>query len=232
MVFGLLGCQAKRYRVDYDGNKGAYVGAEDSYRAGETVTVYYNRIATDTDYTFYLDSAYLPVDYDSSKGFIIRFAMPEHDVKLSMSMKNTMEYDPDSAAVFEEEMLMDYYAAAAATVGGDGYYEIVLYTCDRPGFLYLTVYTKNESGEETEISYFVPSEVLDKCMAVIRESGMPSWNERDDTVGLDGVKLVCKFKDGDEYIRVSSDEMPPDGKKDFDAVRDILQAYIREEYRA
>ena len=47
-------------------------------------------IATDTDYSFWLDGAELSRDYDTKKGFILSFIMPEHDVKLHCSSRNTM----------------------------------------------------------------------------------------------------------------------------------------------
>ena len=45
----------KKFKVDYCGEKFAYKNAKDEYRAGEKVTVYYWMIATDTDYSFWLE---------------------------------------------------------------------------------------------------------------------------------------------------------------------------------
>ncbi len=81
---------AKKYKVDYCGEKFAYKNAKDEYRAGEKVTHYYWRIATDTDYSFWLDGAELSRDYDAKKGFILSFTMPEHDVTIHCSSRNTM----------------------------------------------------------------------------------------------------------------------------------------------
>ena len=80
----------KKFKVDYCGEKFTYKNAKDEYRAGEKVTVYYWMIATDTDYSFWLDGAELSRDYDTKKGFILSFIMPEHDVKLHCSSRNTM----------------------------------------------------------------------------------------------------------------------------------------------
>lgn len=81
---------AKKYTVDYCGEKYAYKNAKDEYRAGEKVTLYYWMIATDTDYSFSLDSAQLMTDYDRQKGFILSFTMPDHDVKLRCCSHNSM----------------------------------------------------------------------------------------------------------------------------------------------
>lgn len=81
---------AKKYKVDYCGQKFQYQNAKDAYRAGEKVELYYPMIATDTDYSFSLDGAQLLRDYDTHKGFILRFVMPDHDVKLHCFSRNTM----------------------------------------------------------------------------------------------------------------------------------------------
>ena len=81
---------AKKYKVDYCGQKFGYANARDEYRAGEKVTLYFNMIATDTDYSFSLDGAELTRDYDTQKGFILSFIMPDHDVKLYCVSRNTM----------------------------------------------------------------------------------------------------------------------------------------------
>jgi len=83
-------CSANRYTVDYCGQKDLYKRAKSSYRAGQKVTIYYSHIATDTDYCFYLDDERLNVSYEDKKGIVIRFTMPKHDVKLSMTSNNSM----------------------------------------------------------------------------------------------------------------------------------------------
>lgn len=80
----------KKYKVDYCGEKYAYKNAKDEYRAGEKVTLYYWMIATDTDYSFWLDGAELMRDYDTKKGFVLSFIMPDHDVVLHCSSRNSM----------------------------------------------------------------------------------------------------------------------------------------------
>ena len=80
----------EKYKVDYCGKKFEYRNAKDEYRAGEKVTLCYWMIATDTDYSFRLDGAELERAYDSKKGFVLRFIMPEHDVILNCFEKNSM----------------------------------------------------------------------------------------------------------------------------------------------
>lgn len=89
-----------KYKVDYCGQRFAYKNAKDEYRAGEKVTVYYNMIATDTDYYFSLEGAKLSIDYEASKGYILSFIMPDHNVVLRCMSRNSMlretpDYDLD-----------------------------------------------------------------------------------------------------------------------------------------
>ncbi len=92
LVFGYLN-RTPQYHVDYSGDKEWYEGAKDSYPAGAEVTLYFDMIATDTNYTFLLDDEPIQVDHENGK-FVIRFIMPEHDVTLSCRTRNTMLYEP------------------------------------------------------------------------------------------------------------------------------------------
>ena len=83
--------QSEKYRVDYCGDKDLYQNARNSYEAGEKVTLYFDVIDTDTDYTFYLNDEPLDVDYSDEKGYIVKFRMPEEDVTLRVEMIYSME---------------------------------------------------------------------------------------------------------------------------------------------
>ena len=63
-----------------------------SYAEGDKVKVYYNIIATDTDYSFYTDSkdVELKQNYDENKGYVITFIMPAHDVTVHVDSVNSM----------------------------------------------------------------------------------------------------------------------------------------------
>ncbi len=88
----LSGC-GDFYSVDYSGQMSCYSNAKQTYKEGSKVTLYYDIIATDTDYSFYLDGADLDVGYSEDKGYILTFVMPDHDVTLRCESRNTMEYD-------------------------------------------------------------------------------------------------------------------------------------------
>lgn len=87
----LTGCAGgEKYQVDYCGQKDCYTNAKDAYRAGAAVKLYYDLIATDTDYRFLLDGEPVPFSYDEKKGYVIEFTMPAHDVKLECETTNSM----------------------------------------------------------------------------------------------------------------------------------------------
>lgn len=105
LVFSLTGCfGGVKYQVDYDGCKDSFRGAKDSYRAGAKVKLYYDYVATDTDYSFFLDDERLSPDFNGFHTYIIRFTMPDHDVKLTMESHNSMNYIPPA----EEEFRLPY----------------------------------------------------------------------------------------------------------------------------
>ena len=106
------GCGAKKYRVDYDGSKEWFKGAKDAYRAGATVTVYYDMIATDTDYSFYVDDERLNCLYRDGKGYEISFVMPDHDVKITVEERNSMLYVPptEPGPVFEKNPTLSFHS--------------------------------------------------------------------------------------------------------------------------
>ena len=82
MVCVLTGCSAERYTVDYGGHKKYFIGAKNSYKAGQQVELTYSNDETGVSIYFYLDDEKLDIRYDDEMRLVIAFTMPEHDVKL------------------------------------------------------------------------------------------------------------------------------------------------------
>ena len=234
MMLHFSGCGKTAYAVDYRGQKDEYRDARDTYKAGEKVKLTYHMIGTDTDYSFYLDGERLNPDYKEGKGFILKFTMPDHDVQLECRAVNSMvrsAIDGDASAA--GDMLVDFYTESVATVGGDGHLEMVLsaYTTDQ---LCLTVYRK-DSPEESEVSttYIVPYAAFSRCLDVIEDADMRSWNDSAEPLdGEEGAVTVCRFRDTDgSYVRVTSEAMPSDGAQAFAALREVLSSYVSDAYR-
>ncbi len=77
------------YEVDYCGMQGLYGNAKDSYTEGELVVLRYELIATDTNYSFYVDDE--PIDFNYEGGaYVLSFVMPSHTVKLECRTSNSM----------------------------------------------------------------------------------------------------------------------------------------------
>ena len=92
MLFG-SGCGKQKYKLNFDGY--GFESKKTEYAAGEKVTVYYDFIATDTDYSFYIDDdVEMTESYDDTHGYIFKFTMPAHDVTLREESRNSMEYVP------------------------------------------------------------------------------------------------------------------------------------------
>lgn len=79
------------------------------YRKGDRVKVYFNLIATDTDYTFFVDGNRINASYSDRLGYIIKFTMPDHDVIVTYESKNSMVYQPEFTVIASDKKISGYY---------------------------------------------------------------------------------------------------------------------------
>ena len=223
-VMSFLYFMKPKYKVDYNGEKEHYSGAKDYYRAGQKVTVYFNFVGTDTDYTFYLNGEEINANYDYKKGFKISFIMPNEDVTLSYDEVRSMIRGAP-------QMLVNYYTKTTGTSDESGYYEMVLETYYTDAFVRLKVYNKSEDSNETCVSYIVPSKVADECYDIIKSNELYKWDSIENSVSIDGRIVVCKFLYNSNYYRVSTDKMPDEnGVEILDSGGDVMSKYIKDEY--
>ena len=91
------------------------------YAPGEEVTMVYDwrYIGTDTDYYFSSDDVEFSCDFEQGKGYVIRFIMPEHDVEITVTTKNTMTFDPEACrnAMFMMDLRKKVQAGEADPTG-------------------------------------------------------------------------------------------------------------------
>jgi uncharacterized protein YfaS (alpha-2-macroglobulin family) len=94
VLFACTGKSEEKYRLNLDGY--GLKTEKKEYRPGEEVRVTFNIIATDTDYKFTLDcdDVKMKQDYTPQEGYILTFGMPEHDVTLKVTSRNSMECEP------------------------------------------------------------------------------------------------------------------------------------------
>lgn len=221
----LSGCFAQKYQVDYCGSKYFYEGAKDSYPAGAQVEFYCTLIPSDTDISFYLNDAYLDAEFDNEKGYIIRFTMPKENVRLELRTRESMTY---VEAVEPGVLLVEYYRKE--TGESDAYYELVLTTTTDPSQYQLDEYQKENGGEEIRTSYQIPFDIWSDCLGIIETYAMRDWESTNNPVALDGTLIVCKFRDGEETIRVSSEQMPQNGEQGLEKIREALADCLRKDF--
>ena len=87
------GYTPKKYRLTFE--RSGFKTEKTMYAPGEAVEVSYMGL-TDTSYRFYSDDVDFDQDYDWQRGVILRFTMPEHDVKIGVSSRNSMMADPNA----------------------------------------------------------------------------------------------------------------------------------------
>ncbi len=85
VILSMFECSNK-YKI---GLTGGLKSPKEYYQEGETVRVVLDLIATDTDYSFDVEGAEFSVTYEK-EGYVVTFNMPDHDVKVSYTTKNTM----------------------------------------------------------------------------------------------------------------------------------------------
>lgn len=129
-----------------------------------------------------------------------------------------------------KKMLVDYYCTTAATEDDGGYYELVLSSLDNPERAVLERYIKEGEGvKEAKTCFSVPYDAVTRCMRIINDNKLSGWNEAEGFC-TDGFKQVCKFWDGEGYVRVSSDNMPINGVSVLNEICAVIEGYLREEY--
>lgn len=230
LLLGLCGCTGARCRVDYCGQKGAYTGAKDFYRPGEQVVLYYEFIATDTDYSFLLDGRGLSFSYEADRGFRIEFTMPDHDVRLECRTVNSMEYIPpsDEDPVPDDSALRIEYIRRIEEPADTRSSCLRVYEFDTD-----LAFLRVEDPGTVPLNYIVPPDIIDACRALARETGMDAWQEAGsdiphDAAGSDVYQSVRFLGGGPEFFADSS-RMPDGGREALDSLEELLRSYADED---
>ena len=234
LVFSLCGCfGAKKYNVDYGGNRNVFLNAADSYRAGEKVTLKV-MLATDTDYTLSVEGKeIIPEVRKNGSELWYVFKMPDHDIQVQFSSRNSM-VNPNPAVQTgdtEGTLLFDFYKASVAVVGDAAYSETTINEADGKYCLNTYAGSRTDGTTTKHTAYNASAEVLERVMQVVKKYEMEKWNDSPG-VGMCGAITVVKFRDAaGQLIRVSSDHMPDGGEQAFAEIRDILGEYLTEDNR-
>lgn len=94
---GTENADPNKYHVTLDSGLLVFEKDQEYYEEGEEVVIIMEEMATDTDYTFYINGEYIQPRWENN-GFVLRFPMPAEDVIVSLTSENTMEYNGDSWA--------------------------------------------------------------------------------------------------------------------------------------
>ena len=132
------------------------------------------------------------------------------------------------------DMLVDYYTKAIVEVEAweeePGYYEQVLYIKDAEN-LKLEVYVDGGTDAEEKTTFTIPYEAWDRCQEAIRKHKMGKWNGRKKNITVEGKITVTRFRNGNDYVRVTSEDMPENGLEGMEEIHNILAEYVKSEYK-
>lgn len=140
---------------------------------------------------------------------------------------------PQRKALSDEglTMLVNTCKKTIATVGGDGYSEIVLYLDEATGKYWLHTYSKYVyMPEEAHASYIAAPELAETVLAYIEEHKLASWKDNRFGPPMCGGDYVIRFKHGEQIIRLDSGTMM-DGLRAYSDISDMLYAGATEENR-
>lgn len=110
-------------------------------------------------------------------------------------------------------MLANACKKTVATVGGDGYSEIVLYKDESTGKYWIHTYSKYVyMKEEAHASYAAAPELAEKVLDYIEKEVIPSWEEsrnlRPIVPSMCGGDFIIRFRYNGEIIRLATGSMP------------------------
>jgi len=219
----LVSCKAEKYKVICP--DGLFTNVKKGYREGQQVKIYFPYVATDTDYTFYMDGErYSDYEYSDSKGFVFTFTMPARDVTLDFDSKNSME---NTFQTFDEPTTLVTYTKRISTAIGDSVYEVTLESTEAEHEHMMTVYHDNG----TKNVYIIPVYPYESLRNYALSADLKSWNDLEDYDAIDGMVItVSIFVDG-EYVTVSTNKMPKDNESVFNYMHSHLTDYMTEEYK-
>lgn len=195
-----------RYNVHYDNV--FYKNAKDSYRVGQKVSIYYNLIATDTDYRFNVEGADYEISYNDRKGYVIEFVMPANDVYVSMSSKNSM--------IYEGPIRLYQFKYEVYTEEGREYEHYIIEDYDYK----LTATQYKNSGE---YDFEFDESGISEIEALIQSYDPINWENED---CLEGVFYAFEFYVDHHLYSITSDQMSSDGESFFVQLLNIIRSKL------
>ncbi|MCQ2432382.1 MAG: hypothetical protein MJ175_07250, partial [Clostridia bacterium] len=216
----------KKYQVDYHGQTDLFKGAKASYAAGKHVTLRFDMIATDTDYSFYVDGEAVNASWENN-AYVIRFVMPDHDTEVYFSAVNSMTVSGAFSEYYPE--ITSFRYSYSNPFGGCGYFYKV--RRDEDDRITFTCYM-DEYRDFGEMTCEISDTVCEDLRKILEECDLIKWDgfhESDpDVLDGDGFSLDVYFAD-ECSIRASGSNAFPSGYPDFVTRLDALFAPFTEE---
>lgn len=198
IMLSVSGCGKQKYKLNFDSY--GFESRKTEYAAGEKVTVYYDFIATDTDYYFYIDDdVEMKQSYDNDHGYIFTFTMPDHDVTLHEESHNSMVYIPPldqtdagiSGISVSQGDITDF-CYTYDWIGYNAYYQRYRFSAEDGEYLFYHETRKTENGY--------------------------GWNTEEDITASDTLYLsVYEWSDFLDYLAEGSAAEPEDSLEDGDS---------------
>lgn len=218
----LVSCKAQKYKVICP--EGLFVNVKSDYREGERVEIYFPYVATDTNYSFYLDGERInDYEYSDQKGFVFTFTMPAKDVTLDFDSKNSMV---NPVQIFDEITMLVTYTESIGTASGEYTSKVILESTEDEYEHRMTVY--HEDGNKD--IYIVPAEIYESLRNYTETVSLQSWNDLEEYECLDGKVESFTILVNEEYITISTDQMPEDGELIFNYLYSYFTDYMTEAY--
>ena len=215
-------CKAKKYKVICP--EGLFENVKNGYREGQQVEIYFPYVATDTDYSFYLDGKRIhDYKYSDFKGFVFTFTMPARDVTLDFDSKNSME---NPVLTFDEITMLITYAKCIGTTIGEYAYKVTIESTEEEYEHLMTVYQEDGSKK----IYIVPARIYESLRNYTETANLQNWNDLEENECLAGKAESFTILVNGEYVTISTNRMPEDGEQILHYLHSHLTEYMTEEY--
>ena len=161
-------------------------------------------------------------------GFVDHIIVPPNNqVRIEDKNENIEENKPADDSILT--LVGDFCKRTMATVGGDGYDEIVLYENEADGSFQIHTYTKYEyMQKEIHHSYKAKQGAYDALLRLVEKLHLNEY-EGKTGFGLCGGMYICKYKKDGVIHRVTTDNCGTDGPSIIIQVGNLISSFKGEE---
>ncbi len=164
----------------------------------------------------------------ANNGFAVGFGSSTIAIADVGSVKTEEKPEPSDKGL---QMLVNYCKKTVATVGGDGYDEIVLWRDDTNDTYQVHTYTKYQyMPKEIHKGYKADTALCDSAYAKIEENRLEEYVNKNEFGGFAGGMYVCKYtKEDGSVVRVTTDNLPMGKANLIHEIGQILYSVVKPE---